>query len=183
MHRCIKLFQNICFINFPAYSVVRCLSLLRQNQHVFQWNAIKHRRHMHTECKDVTEAVMQLLFFSYFSVFFLFLDFIFFLFWVMFSFSNIYSSFPFFISFIIPWAYYLFMFLAWFSKETGFTWSYHVCIGPAVIILNLLANFNQTWQSEKYSKGTEFVNPNGLVERRHLNSAPQHEVYGEIRKG
>lgn len=47
------------------------------------------------------------------------------------------------------------MFLAQFPKETEFTQTYHVCISPTVIILNVLANFKQIWQSEKDCKDIE----------------------------
>lgn len=95
---------------------------------------------MRLQCMCVAEALqvtafLLLFFFPFLLVFLLFVMFLFSSSYFFFSFIRLLCSS---LSSLV-----LFMFLAQFPKETEFTQTYHVCISPTVIILNVLANFKQ----------------------------------------
>lgn len=132
LHWCIKLFQNICFINFPAYSIVRCLSSAQIKPACFSvkcdktWEAYACRTH---RCNWSTYGIAFLLiffccgFFPYSSLF------VFFSFYIMFCFSNIYSFFLYLCALLFAFHYlnnFSRLLLGFLKKQ--FTQSCQVCV-------------------------------------------------------
>lgn len=160
LHWCIKLFQNICFINFPAYSIVRCLSSAQIKRACFSvkcdktWEAYACRMH---RCNWSTYVIAFLLiffccvFFPYSSLF-------------VFFHSILCFAFQIFTLFFFICVLYYLLFIIWIIFQ-GFClvfWrnslhSHARCVYQCHCDnFEPVSHFQINWESEEDSKGIEF---------------------------